>query len=55
MPLWLSTVELEIVADQLADREADNHGQQFDAAECRHDRGRDRERPYVGRQQDVGD
>ena len=46
-------LERDVLADEFADREADQHRQQFDAAERDHDRGRDRERPHVGGEQNV--
>ena len=46
-------LDLNVIAEQLADREADQHRQQFDAAKGSHDRGGNCEWPHVGRQQNF--
>ena len=47
-------IDGDVLAEEFADREADQHRQQFDAAERQHDRCGHGEGPHVRRQQDVG-
>ena len=47
-------LDRDVLVEEFADREPDQGRHQFDAAKREHDRRGNRERPHVGRQQDVG-
>ena len=47
------TLDGDFMAGHFAEREADQHCQEFDAAKRHHDRGCDREGPHVGGEQKV--